>query len=285
LYDYDNNMKTGWHLGAGKPKGITLHTKLVTDEERAASATNSSGNLCDNAIDIQPNCYYNIHTVFEYQCSGGWNVNEGFNPDYCQITQLVSVECELAYCVDPAVDLVQECLDQGYTQAECMCQVYGLGCDQLPEENQDAAIIEEHNNAKNADFERVFNLDFTCGNSASVLTDHYTWIVAKNLLGMWDVSANSRWAHTVTAGNINLTEFVVVTTALNTYVVLLLNDVIWTQGNINNNSINNNNTPNPKGKQIVTGTIRFKSKIPTQLFGFLDTTESAQGTLNVSFHL
>jgi hypothetical protein len=127
VFDYNNNLQKGWHLSNGKPKSIELYTKLRPQ----GNARQSSSNLCDNAIQIEPNCYYTIHTVFDYQCSGGWNVNEGFNPDYCQITQIVSVECELQYCEDPGVDLIQECMNNGYTQAECMCQVYGVGCESI----------------------------------------------------------------------------------------------------------------------------------------------------------
>jgi hypothetical protein len=123
-------------LHSGLPVPID---EIAAVGHRACTAA-SNGNLCDNAIQIEPNCYYTIHTVFDYQCSGGWNVNEGFNPDYCQITQIVSVECELQYCEDPGVDLIQECMNNGYTQAECMCQVYGLGCENLGGEEDDEAI-------------------------------------------------------------------------------------------------------------------------------------------------
>lgn len=145
----------------------------------------------------------------------------------------------------------------------------------------------EFNNAKQADYSHVTMNNHTCTNSAMPFTYHYNnWLLGKHKWNWWNVTANSRWTYTVLNGNINVSDFVTVTTALNTNVVLFFNDIIWTQGNISNTSINFNNSPNPKGVQIATGTIRIKSRIPTQLFGLLDSgNNSVQGTLHVNFHL
>jgi hypothetical protein len=182
----------------------------------------------------------------------------------------------------------------GMSYDDCMCYYFsvcngGGGDEDGDGENNDAAVIEEFNNAKDADYSNITNLDWKCIATAIPYTSNYNgWTIAKHRWNWWNVTANSRWTYTAVNGNINLdsASFKVATTALNLNVGLFFNDVFWTEGNINNNAINNNSTPTPTGRQIVTGTVRIRSRIPTAFFGFLDTgNESAEGTLNINFHL
>jgi hypothetical protein len=132
LFDYDDNFKKGYHFSSGKTKEIHLYNKIAQANRvrhtGVANRTEDSGPLCDN-IPIEPNCYYTVHTEYEYACSGGWNPQEGFNPDYCNITQIISVTCELQYCDPVGGNVYEECLNAGNTQEQCMCTVYGIGCD------------------------------------------------------------------------------------------------------------------------------------------------------------
>jgi hypothetical protein len=283
LYDYDNNMKTGWHLSTGKPKRVTLHTKLVTDEERANSATNSSGNLCDNAIDIQPNCYYTIHTVFDYQCSGGWNPYEGFNPDYCQITQIVSVECELEYCEEEGVDLIQECMNQGYTQAECMCQVYGLGCENIG--GYDEQACQQAQQQFNEATEMTINMENTSmPHSPSTKDTTIRWIVTEHSLNTWRVAANT---HIVYKGYYVNNVYHTNVSTLNTTSFFegsnALVNTTWTQTSVSD-AILSNNAPVAETKSTVNGTLVHKYKnLPHPICQLFDQTVAVTNSRELEF--
>jgi hypothetical protein len=124
LFDFDNNFKNGYHFSNEKLKVIHLKTKFPNQN------VNSRQPFCDNGVTLDPNCHYTIHTVFEIICTNGWNIAEGFHPNYCSIGQIISIECELQYC-DPPPNEDQDltdCMASGSTQADCMCSLYGLGC-------------------------------------------------------------------------------------------------------------------------------------------------------------
>jgi hypothetical protein len=140
MFDFDNNFKAGYHFANDGIKTIKLQTKypkrvnVKNDDQPGLAASNSSssendGTICDNAIEISPNCMYMVTTEYEIVCSNGWNPNEGFNPDFCRVV-IFYVYCELLYCdpPPPSDDPFENCINQGHTEAECVCSLYGIGC-------------------------------------------------------------------------------------------------------------------------------------------------------------
>lgn len=130
IFDFDNNFKKGYHFANDGIKTIKLQTKFLNKNNTANVplldvTTTSSSDLCDNSIELESNCWYIVHTTYETICTGGWNLDEGFNPNYCHI-EIVSISCELAYC-DNTIDF-ENCLNQGNTQEQCLCTLYGIGC-------------------------------------------------------------------------------------------------------------------------------------------------------------
>lgn len=130
MFDFDNNFTKGYHFANEGIKGITLKTKFY-DKTSGTQTSNytasAAGDLCDNQTEIDPNCVYTVHTTYEVVCTNGWNVEEGFNPDYCHL-EIVSIICELAYCNEnnPALEA---CMLNGATEAQCACTLYGIGCE------------------------------------------------------------------------------------------------------------------------------------------------------------
>lgn len=130
IFDFDNNFKKGYHFANDGIKTIKLQTIFLNKNNTANVplldvTTTSSSDLCDNSIEIESNCWYNVHITYETICTGGWNLDEGFNPNYCHI-EIVSIYCELAYC-DNTIDF-ENCLNQGNTQEQCLCILYEIGC-------------------------------------------------------------------------------------------------------------------------------------------------------------
>jgi hypothetical protein len=279
MFDYDNNMKKGWHFGNGKPKGIKLRTKFANGNRQR---TESSG-LCDN-IPIEPNCYYTVHTVFEYQCSGGWNVNEGFNPDYCQISQIVSIECELEYCEEPGVDLIQECMNQGYTQAECMCQVYALGCENGGGYDEQACQ-QAQQECENAS---AFNSTTAVEDlPTSPTTKDITvkWNIAEHTLGTWRIVANTHFIYNGYYVNNTLHTHISKVETLNSSFEgsQAIIETTWIE-KAKTDVILLNDAPIPKTKSTVTGDIKQKCKnVPHPLCVWLKTYDNVSNSLEPDF--
>lgn len=130
IFDFDNNFKKGYHFANDGIKIIKLQTKFLNKNNTANVpqldvTTVSSSGLCDNLIEIDPNCVYTTHTTYQIICTGGWNPDEGFNPNYCYI-EIIYIDCELQYC-DNTNDF-ENCINQGNTQEQCLCTLYGIGC-------------------------------------------------------------------------------------------------------------------------------------------------------------
>ena len=269
---WNGDLVKGYNVEHGKKKNVI--TKLLKQAAPADDAGTPN-------TPINPDCYYSYYAWAEQNCTTYTN-GDDVSIEFCSDWELVWDNLQETSC-----PLTQgDCETLGLSTEDCMCQMMGVGCDG-EDTNQDDAIISEYNNANNAVWSYVTNLDYTCITTSAPYTSHYNnWLLAKHGFGWWDASANSRWTYATSNGSINLSEFIPVSTALNTHTTMLFNTIEWTQKEMTNNSINFNNTPNPKGKQIVTGSIRIKSKLPTAVMGLLDTgQQSAEGTLNVNFHL
>jgi hypothetical protein len=130
MFDFDNNFKKGYHFATEGIKNINLKTKFPgrnnAQNSSGYDASSATGDLCDNGIPIDPDCVYTVHTTFEVICTGGWNPDEGFNPEYCTL-EIVSVYCELEYCNGNTGDL-EACINSGNTPEACSCSLYGVGC-------------------------------------------------------------------------------------------------------------------------------------------------------------
>jgi hypothetical protein len=132
MFDYNENLLKGYSY---TNKGIrTLKFNYLGENsgnsESMQSNTNdeSTESLCDNIPDPDPNCQYEVTTIYEIECNGQWSANEGFNPLYCTLN-VVSITCEVVSCDGTGgPDPMQECLEAGNSAEECLCTVYGMGC-------------------------------------------------------------------------------------------------------------------------------------------------------------
>lgn len=266
IKNWNNELVKGYNIANGKKENVI---KQIVKENSA------------NRTDINPDCYYSYTAWFEQDCSI-IPIGDNVALENCSEWQMMWESITETYCpVGPS-----ECELLGLDQEACMCQMLGVCNGGGGEENQDEAIIAEHNSAKDADWEYTTEFDYTCPNSPNPVTYHYNgWKIARHAFGLWDVTADSRWRTSVNTGTINVSEFLPVSTALNQHTLMIFNSIEWKQGVMTNNTVNYNNTANPKGRQDVTGTIRIKSKLPTELFGLLDIERSAHGKLYVNFHL
>jgi hypothetical protein len=283
LFDYDDNFKKGWHFSSGKTKEIHLYNKLAAanrtrqtvqnsktgEGNHSTPATNQTSEIgppdnC-NGIPFEPNCVYTIHVEYEYTCSGGWNPEEGFNPDYCHILQYTVVGCELQYCNPTGGNAYEECLNAGNTQEECMCTVYGIGCDSGGggEEEDEEACNQFNTNAEAFIANNSEHVTSAMPVSPSFKDTTVKWVVTRAYNGYWQVVAYTQMRYNGYLNNnvyfTDVQQFQTVSTQLEE----LLDDAWfkanWTQGEITN-QVYNNNTAHPEGITTVKGTAQVKYK-------------------------
>jgi hypothetical protein len=103
MFNYKNELLkvTGNHAKILKlrekdqaQKGLKARSKNGSDIESLDPS------FCDNLPQTNPNCSYQVTVAYYITCSGGWNISEGFNPDYCSI-EVESILCEELICDEP----------------------------------------------------------------------------------------------------------------------------------------------------------------------------------------
>lgn len=203
MFDFDNNFKRGYHFANDGIKIIKLKTKFPKKNNiKNPSGEGSSlisEDACDNISnpDLDPNCTYIAHITYSITCTGGWNPEEGFNPNYCRLV-IESVFCVLRYCNppgggDPDLDA---CLNQGHTQEECNCNLYGVGCEGGgggdPDEEQCATDL--INLASSAAVSDETISITTVASDLTTRTKNYEWKILTSL-GGWYIFSYDKGVH------------------------------------------------------------------------------------------
>ncbi len=91
---------------------------------------------------LEPNCNYWVDYEYLIVCTSGWNPEEGFNPNYCNMT-ITIIDVYATDCPGGGTDL-QNCITNGGTPAECACQIYG-GTDCENEEDCNKTTLDFNN--------------------------------------------------------------------------------------------------------------------------------------------
>ena len=129
MFDFANNLIVGYQYTNDAVKTLKFNPKSVGNNGEALSTEDG----CD---DVDPNCTYQMTTTYEIICDAGYNIDEGFNPNYCTM-RVLDFSCVLIRC-DTDDDL-QNCINEGNTMENCLCNLYGIcdgggGGDDPPEE-------------------------------------------------------------------------------------------------------------------------------------------------------
>jgi hypothetical protein len=273
LYDFAGHFKKGYYLGDdGRLKNLTVNPPR----------NNPDGNITNNqpCENLDPNCHYLMHTVYEYACSNGWNVNEGFNPDYCYITQIISQECELLYCDGGPNDNMENCMASGMTSAQCFCALYGIGC-----ESDDAACQQFQAECTAEAAFTVTPESFTMPTSPTLRDTTIKWTVTAQAFNLWKIVANTRFlSNGYLQNNIYKTHIYEVKTTSTAYEgTNILVETTWTEGS-KVDAILANDVPKAKTKSTVTGTLKQKIRETTVPFcDWVKTEESVSNSMEMEF--
>jgi hypothetical protein len=134
MFDYRNELLKGYRFTNKSFKTLSFNNQVVQSEIAKVSngrgnvSTESTQNLCDNLPEPNPNCSYDIVTIYEIECNGHWTPEEGYNPLYCTLN-VISINCYEKECNNNGGDdPLGDCIAAGGTPEGCLCSVYGIGC-------------------------------------------------------------------------------------------------------------------------------------------------------------
>jgi hypothetical protein len=272
LYDFAGHFKKGYHLGDdGHIKNLTVNPPR-----------NADGNITNNqpCTNLDPNCHYLMHIVYEYACSNGWNVNEGFNPDYCYITQVVSEECELLYCDGGPNDNMENCMASGMTSAQCFCALYGIGCG--GDDSQECTQFQQQ--CEEAASMTIEPEKSSMPSAPTVKDTTIRWIVAAHAFGTWRIVAYTNVVYQgIVVNNVYKTHISHLKTVTQYEGSNAIIETTWTPTNITDNILVND-SPTAKTKSTVVGDIYHKCKsAPHPLCAWLKKHEGVSNELEMDF--
>jgi hypothetical protein len=131
LYDYNGNFEKGYLHAYNGVRALKKGTPPTND---ATTQHITNPWMLDG---LDPDCHYIVNYDYFISCSGGWNADEGFNPDYCSMS-ITIVSVEFLYC-DDDTDPLAICINNGATSEYCLCTLYNIGCVEEEEEEDESA--------------------------------------------------------------------------------------------------------------------------------------------------
>jgi hypothetical protein len=190
MFNYKDELLKGYRFTGGRTKIIKLREKDQAQKGLKARSKNGSDiesldpSFCDNLPQTNPNCTYEVTVAYHIVCTGGWNISEGFNADYCSI-EVELIYCEELVCDDPDApqDFMLTCLQNGGTEEQCVCQVYGIGCDtgggnggdECSNVVCDNALIQSHTNDFNATIQPAPEVERIVNSPVGQVGDENCW--------------------------------------------------------------------------------------------------------------
>jgi hypothetical protein len=131
MFNFNNTLLKGYHFAGANTKVIKFVEPMQLTSAKSSSQNSSTQNIqsnCDNLPNPDPNCTYEVTFTYQITCSGGWTVEEGYNPNYCTI-EILEVTCNALICDQPGSGgPMDDCIANGGTPEQCLCDLYGLGC-------------------------------------------------------------------------------------------------------------------------------------------------------------
>jgi hypothetical protein len=274
MFEYDNKFITGYSFSKNGNKTIKFRDKNLVNRKRNETNNQTAPQYLCNGQPFDPACNYNIIWGFWFRCSGGWTVEEGYNPSYCIKESEWIESCEKLECSGTGGgNATQECLSNGSTQEQCDCMLYGIGCEGGGgEEECDPSLTSPQEQEFN-DYKQMESTEKTLTPPISnptlptdPITGTSTWVVVKGLVAGWRVEAVTEFkyhhdrfytVYGTVEENYNLFHLKTITTNFIGYNTFITST--WTHTNANAallDQVFNNNTGSCRGVSNVIGTLR-----------------------------